>query len=147
MALFGMSEENRCRELAFPGMMIGTDGFGLAVSGPMAKGVPHPRSYGAFPRVLGRYVRELHILTLEEAVCRMTGRPAQKLRLGDRGRIEPELAADLVIFDPLTIADRADYENPHQYAAGIFQVIVNGRFVIRDGRHTGTLAGRVLTRN
>jgi len=146
MALFGMSEENRCRELAFPGMMIGTDGFGLAVSGPMAKGVPHPRSYGTFPRVLGRYVRELNILTLEEAVCRMTGRPAQKLRLNDRGRIEAELAADLVIFDPLTIADRADYENPHQYAAGISQVIVNGNFVVCNGRHTGALPGRILTR-
>jgi len=146
MAIFGMSEENRCRELAFPGMMIGTDGFGLAVSGPMAKGVPHPRSYGTFPRVLGRYVRELNILSLEEAVCRMTGRAAQKLRLDDRGRIEPELAADLVIFDPLTIADRADYENPHQYAAGISGVIVNGNFVIRDGRHTGALPGRILTR-
>jgi N-acyl-D-amino-acid deacylase len=147
MALFGMSEENRCRELAFPGMMIGTDGFGLAVSGPLAKGVPHPRSYGTFPRVLGRYVRELNILTLEEAVWRMTGRAAQKLRLTDRGRIKPDLAADLVVFDPLTVADRADYENPHQYAAGIFQVIVNGNFVIRDGKHTGALAGRVLTRN
>jgi N-acyl-D-amino-acid deacylase len=147
MALFGMSEENRCRELAFPDMMIGTDGFGLAVSGPLAKGVPHPRSYGTFPRVLGRYVRELHILTLEEAVRRMTGCAAQKLRLADRGRIEPELAADLVIFDPLTVADRADYENPHQYAAGISQVIVNGHFVIREGKHTGALAGKILTRN
>jgi N-acyl-D-amino-acid deacylase len=145
MAMFGMSEENRCRELAFPGMMIGTDGFGLAASGPMAAGVPHPRSYGTFPRVLGRYVRELNIMTLEEAVCRMTGLAAQKLRLDDRGRIKPELAADLVVFDPLTVADRADYENPHQYAAGISQVLVNGNFVIRDGKHTGALPGKILT--
>ena len=146
MAIFGMSEENRRRELAFAGMMIGTDGLGLAISGPMAKGVPHPRNYGAFPRVLSRYVRELNILTLEEAVYRMSGLPARKLRLDDRGRIEKDRAADLVVFDPATITDKADYENPHQYAAGIFEVIVNGNFVIRDGQHTGKLAGKILTR-
>jgi N-acyl-D-amino-acid deacylase len=144
MAIFGMSEENRCRELAFPSMMIGTDGLGLATSGPMAKGVPHPRSYGTFPRVLSRYVRELNILALEDAVYRMTGLAAQKLRLGARGRIEPGLAADLVIFDPLTITDNANYEDPHRYAAGISQVIVNGNFTIRDGRHTGALSGKIL---
>jgi len=146
MAVFGMSEENRRRELGFPGMMIGTDGMGLATSGPLSKGVPHPRSYGAFPRVLSRYVRELNILSLAEAVHRMTGLPAMKLRLGDRGRIGENKVADLVVFDPRTIADRADYENPHRYAEGIPHVLVNGRFVIRDGRHTGELAGKVLTR-
>jgi N-acyl-D-amino-acid deacylase len=110
----------------------------------MAKGVPHPRSYGTFPRVLSRYVRELNILALEDAVYRMTGLAAQKLRLGARGRIEPGLAADLVIFDPLTITDNANYEDPHRYAAGISQVIVNGNFTIRDGRHTGALSGKIL---
>jgi N-acyl-D-amino-acid deacylase len=145
MAVFGMSEKNRRQELAFPFMMIGTDGLGLAARGPMAKGVPHPRSYGTFPRVLGRYVRELGILGLEEAVHRMTGLAARKLRLVDRGRVAENMAADLVVFDPKTIADTADFARPHQYARGIFHVIVNGGFAIRDGRHTGSLPGRVLT--
>lgn len=146
MAVFGMSEENRRRELAFPSMMIGTDGFGLATSGPMSSGVPHPRSYGTFPRVLGRYVRELKILTLEDAVYRMTGLPAQKLRLKDRGRVKPDMTADLVIFDPKSVVDKANYEKPHQYAAGISDVIVNGRFAIHDGEHTGALSGKILSR-
>jgi N-acyl-D-amino-acid deacylase len=144
MAVFGMSEENRLQEIQFPGMMIGTDGTGLAASGPMARGVPHPRNYGAFPRVLGRFVRDLKILTLEEAVHKMTGMPAGKLRLRDRGFIKPGLAADLVIFDPAAVSDPATYDHPHQYATGIFHVIVNGRFVVRDTRHTGNRPGRIL---
>jgi N-acyl-D-amino-acid deacylase len=145
MAIFGMSEENRKRELQFPAMMICTDGFGLATSGPLAKGVPHPRNYGAFPRVLDRYVRDLQMLTLEEAVYRMTGLAAQKLRLKDRGTIRPGLAADLVVFDPNTVTDRATYDNPHQYAGGILHVIVNGQFVIRNENHTGATPGTVLS--
>ncbi len=144
MAVFGMSEENRRREIQFPSMMICTDGFGLATTGPMARGVPHPRNYGAFPRVLGRYVRDLQVLTLEEAVYKMTGLPAQKLRLKDRGLIRPGFTADLVVFDPAAVSDRATYDNPHQYAAGIFHVLVNGQFVIRDGSHTGTKPGAAL---
>ena len=147
MAVFGMSEENRRRELAFPAMMIGTDGFGLAADGALAKGVPHPRSYGAFPRVLGRYVRELGVLTLEEAVHRMTGLAAEKLKLKNRGRLATGSAADLVVFDPDAVADRADYECPHRYPEGIHHVIVNGRITVREGRHTGSLAGRILKRN
>jgi N-acyl-D-amino-acid deacylase len=144
MAVFGMSDENRLQEIQFPGMMIGTDGAGLAASGPMARGVPHPRNYGAFPRVLGRFVRDLKILKLEEAVHKMTGLPAGKLRLQDRGFIKPGLAADLVVFDPATVADTATYDQPHRYAKGIFHVIVNGRFVIRDAVHTGNRPGRIL---
>ena len=144
MAVFGMSEENRLQEIQFPGMMICTDGFGLATTGPLAKGVPHPRNYGAFPRVLGRYVRDLKALSLEEAVFKMTGLPAQKLGLKDRGIIRPGFAADLVVFDPGTVFDRATYDNPHQYARGIIQVIVNGQFVIRDENHTGATPGTVL---
>ena len=144
MALFGMSEENRLQEIQFPAMMICTDGFGLATTGPLARGVPHPRNYGAFPRVLGRYVRDLQVLTLEQAVYKMTGRPAQKLRLEDRGIIAPGFAADLVVFDPAAVSDRATYDNPHQYAAGIPYVLVNGQFVIRDGSHTGARPGAVL---
>ena len=144
MALFGMSEENRRNELKYSGMMIGTDGYGMATTGIMAKGVPHPRSYGAFPRVLARYVRELQVLTLEEAVHRMTGLTAAKLKLGDRGLIKPGKAADLVLFDPDTIADTATYEKPHQYAQGISHVFVNGEAVIKETAHTGSKPGRVL---
>ena len=144
MAVFGMSQENRLQEIRFPGMMIGTDGTGLAASGPMARGVPHPRNYGAFPRVLGRFVRDLRIIKLEEAVHKMTGLPAGKLRLHDRGLIKPGLAADLVVFDPATVSDTATYDQPHQYAKGIFHVIVNGRFVVRDAAHTGSRPGLIL---
>jgi N-acyl-D-amino-acid deacylase len=144
MAVFGMSEENRQREIQFPAMMICTDGFGMATAGPLAKGVPHPRNYGAFPRVLGRYVRDLKALSLEDAIFKMTGLAAQKLRLQDRGIIRPGLAADLVIFDPNVVSDCATYDNPHQYARGISQVIVNGQFVIRDENHTETTPGVVL---
>ncbi len=144
MALFGMSEENRKRELRFPSMMIGTDGMGLAAEGPLSAGKPHPRNYGTFPRVLGHYVRDLGILSLPEAVHRMTGLPAAKLRLKQRGLIRPGAAADLVVFDPDTVSDVADYENPHQYPRGIEQVIVNGKFVVRDGVHTRERPGAVL---
>jgi N-acyl-D-aspartate/D-glutamate deacylase len=144
MAVFGMSAENRCKEITFAGMMIGTDGFGLAATGPMSKGVPHPRSYGAFPRILARYVRELKILTLEEAIHKMTGQPAAKLSLTDRGLLKPGMAADLVVFDPVTVSDRATYKNPHQYAEGIDCVMVNGQFAVRDSVHTGARTGQVL---
>ena len=144
MALFGMSEENRCREMKFPVMMFGTDGEGRAASGPMSKGVPHPRNYGAFPRVLGRFVRDLKVVNLEEAIYKMTKLPAQKLRLNDRGQIGKGMAADLVIFDPATVSDRATYEKPHRYAKGIFHVIVNGKLVIHDDCHTGARPGRIL---
>jgi len=144
MAVFGMSEANRLQEIQFPGMMIGTDGTGLAAGGPMARGVPHPRSYGAFPRVLGRFVRDLKIIKLEEAIYKMTGLPARKLRLADRGLIKPGLAADLVVFDPATVADTATYDQPHQYAKGIIHVLVNGQFVIRDAAHTGNRPGWIL---
>jgi len=144
MAVFGMSEENRQREIQFSGMMFGTDGVGMATSGSMAEGVPHPRNYGAFPRVLGRFVRDLKVIELEEAIYKMTGMPAAKLRLPDRGLIRPGLAADLVIFDPAEVSDRATYENPHQYAGGIFHVIVNGNLVVQDTAHTGARPGRIL---
>ena len=144
MAVFGMSEENRQREIQFSGMMFGTDGVGMATSGPMAKGAPHPRNYGAFPRVLGRFVRDLKVIELEEAIYKMTGMPAAKLRLTDCGLIRPGLAADLVIFDPAEVSDRATYENPHQYAGGIFHVIVNGKLVVQEAAHTGERPGRIL---
>jgi N-acyl-D-amino-acid deacylase len=148
MAVFSMSEENRKIEIKHPAMTFGTDGFGLAVEGELlTKSQPHPRSYGTFPRVLGRYVRDLGILSLEEAVHKMTGLAAKRLRLKNRGLIQVGMAADLVLFDPKTVADKATYENPHQYADGIFEVIINGEIVVENKVHNGALPGQVLTRN
>ena len=145
MVLFGMSEDNRQKELKHPLMMIGTDGFGLAANGPLTQDKPHPRSFGTFPRVLGYYVRDEGIISLEKAVHKMTGLPAKKLRLKDRGLVQPGLAADLVVFDPATVADRATYEQPHKYAEGILHVIVNGEIVIHNTIHTGSRPGLILT--
>lgn len=146
MIHFGMSEENRKTELRHPAMMIGTDGYGLPIDGPLTKGHPHPRSFGAFPRILGRHVREQGVITLEEAIWKMSGLPAQKLRWTDRGLIREGYQADLVILNPDTVIDRATYQAPRQYPAGIHHVIVNGRLVIHDGVHTQALPGRVLSR-
>jgi N-acyl-D-amino-acid deacylase len=146
MVLFGMSEENRHRELRHPAMMIGTDGYALATEGPLARGKPHPRNFGTFPRVLAHYVREQGVISLEEAVHRMSGLPARKLRWRDRGLLRSGYQADLVVFDPVQVADRATFEAPHQYPAGIRHVLVNGELVIRDGAHTGARPGLVLGR-
>jgi N-acyl-D-amino-acid deacylase len=143
---FGMSEENRALELRHPAMMIGTDGSGLATEGPLSTGVPHPRSYGTFPRVLGHYVREVGVIPLEEAVWKMSGLPAQKLRWPDRGLLKRGYRADVVVLDPDTVSDRATYEAPHQYPAGIHHVVVNGQIVVRDGSHTQARPGAILGR-
>jgi dihydroorotase/N-acyl-D-amino-acid deacylase len=135
-----ISEEDIERILKSPFTMIGSDGeipeFG--------KGAPHPRSYGTFARVLARYVRERKTLTLEDAVRKMSGYPAERLRLLDRGLLRPAMKADIVIFDPAKVQDKADYANPHQYAEGVRDVIVNGQLVIADGRLTAARPGRVL---
>lgn len=144
MILFQLAEADVRRVLAHPAVMIGSDGSALAPHGPLGEGKPHPRSYGTFPRVLGEYAREQRVLSLAEAVHKMTGLPAQRLGLRDRGVIRPGARADLVVFDPRRVADLATYEDPHRYAAGIEHVAVNGRLVIRDGEHTGSLPGRVL---
>jgi len=128
------------RILRYPFTMIGSDGE-VPVFG---KAAPHPRSYGTFPRVLGRYVREKNTLTLEDAVHRMTGVTAARLQLFDRGLLRPGMKADVAIFDPATIADRATFEKPHQYAVGVAHVIVNGKLVLRDGKMTAERPGRVL---
>jgi len=135
-----ISEEDLQRILKYPFTMIGSDGeipqFG--------SGAPHPRSYGTFVRVLGRYVRELHTITLEDAVHKMSGLPAQRLKLYDRGLIRPGMKADLAIFDPGTVADIATFEKPHQYAVGVKYVAVNGKIVIDDGKLTSQRPGRIL---
>jgi N-acyl-D-amino-acid deacylase len=140
MVGFGMSEENVERKLAHPLSMVCSDGGAMT----RADGTPHPRNYGAFPRVLGHYVRERRIMPLETAIAKMTSVPATRLGFADRGRIAPGAAADLVAFDPSTVADRATFEDPHQFPVGIPHVIVNGAFVIRDGDHTGARPGRAV---
>ena len=144
MVGFGMSEENTARFLAHPLGMICSDGSALATEGPLARGAPHPRNFGTFARVLGHYVRELGVMPLETAVRRMTSMAADRLKLRDRGRIVEGGFADVVVFDPDTVADRATFEAPLQYAVGIDWVLVNGTVAIREGEHTGAKAGRVL---
>ena len=114
------------------------------VDGSTGRSHPHPRYYGTFPRVLGRYVRELHVLTLPEAVRKMTSMNADKIGLKDRGRLREGLWADVTIFDANRVIDHATFDDPHQYPAGIEYVIVNGAVTLDVDRHTGALAGRVL---
>ena len=132
------------RALVHPRVMIGSDGSALAPSGEMSGGTPHPRSYGTFPRVLGVYTREERLLALSHAVHKMTGLPASRLGLRDRGVLRVGARADIVVFDARRVADVATYESPHRYPDGIEYVIVNGRLVIKGGQHTGSLPGRVL---
>lgn len=137
-----LDEDDVERIMRHPQTMIASDGR-LVEPGD---GHPHPRWYGTFPRVLARYVREKGVLTLEEAVHKMTAMPAARIGLGDRGRIGEGLAADLVIFDPETVADRATFEEPHQYPVGIETVVVNGTVAVEGERETGVRAGKVLRR-
>jgi N-acyl-D-amino-acid deacylase len=141
---FLMCEDDVCTVLRHPVSMIGTDGWAVAPYGVLGKGMPHPRSYGTFPRVLGKYVREERILMLENAIRKMTSLPAQKLGLRDRGIIREGMRADITIFNPETITDRATYQNPHQYPDGVEYVIVNGKIAVGERGHTGVLAGRVM---
>jgi len=141
---FHHSEPDMQYALKQPYVSIGSDGMAMSPDGPRGNSIPHPRSYGTFPRVLGRYVRELHAITLEDAVRKMTSANAEKINLTERGRIQVGWAADITVFDPATVADRATFTNPHQYPVGIPYVIVNGQVVLDGGVHTGALPGRVL---
>jgi len=143
--LFQLDEADLRRALVHPRVMIGSDGSSLATSGPMADGKPHPRSYGTFPRVLGRYARDERVLPLETAVHKMTGMPAARLGLSDRGLVREGCAADLVVFDPRTVRDEATFAEPHRYPTGIPYVIVNGDVVVDAGRFRAAGGGRVLT--
>lgn len=140
---FGMSPENLVRILRKPYSMIGSDASARPITGPLARGRPHPRTFGTFPLVLGDFVRA-GTLTLSEAVFKMTGLPASKLGLSGRGVIREGAAADLVIFDPAKIRPRATYRDPLNYPEGIEYVIVNGQVVFERGFHTGKLPGRFL---
>ncbi len=136
---FGMSEENTALMLSHPLGMICSDG---SVYAPTSSGSPHPRSFGTFPRVLGHYVREEKVMPLETAIHKMTGMPAKKIRLNDRGVIRPGAFADLVAFDPAEIKDEATFTDPRQPPSGIDLVVVNGVVTVREGEMTGQLAGR-----
>ncbi len=139
-----MSEEDVETIMRAPWVAFGTDGMAVAPTGPLSRGKPHPRYYGTFPRILGRFVRERGILSLEEAIRKATSLPAQRLGLRDRGLLREGFWADIVVFDPETIIDRATYDDPHRFPEGIAHVVVNGVPVIDRGRHTGARPGRVL---
>jgi N-acyl-D-aspartate/D-glutamate deacylase len=144
--LTAMAEDDVREILRSPAVLIGSDGTALAPYGVTGQGKPHPRYYGTFPRVLGHYVRELGLLSLHEAIRKMTGGSAAALGLVERGLIREGFRADLCLFDPARIADQATYDDPHRYAAGITLVVVNGTVVIDGGEHTGALPGQVLRR-
>jgi dihydroorotase/N-acyl-D-amino-acid deacylase len=135
-----IAEEDVVRIMRSPYTMIASDGD-IPVFGQAA---PHPRSYGTFARVLGVYVREKNVLTLEDAVRRMSAYPAQRLKIWDRGMLRPGMKADVIIFDPKTVADRSEYDKPHQYSVGVHDVMVNGKFVLREDKVTAERPGRVL---
>jgi len=144
---FIMSEDDVKLAMRQPWVAIGSDGSALSIEGPLRSGVPHPRNFGTFPRVLGKYVRDEKVVPLEEAIRKMTSLPAATLNLPDRGTIAAGKWADLVIFDPATVRDTATFENPFSYPQGIDTVIVNGQVVLDEGTHTGTKPGQVLRRH
>ena len=141
---FAIGEEDIATVMRYPWTAIGSDGVGTHPGGTGGKDQIHPRAYGTFPRVLGRYVRELGILSEAEAIHKMTGLPAARVGLKERGQIIPGYFADLTLYDPARIADCATFDEPHQFATGIEAVLVNGRFAHDSGTPNGTLAGCIL---
>ena len=139
-----MCEDDVKTVLSNPITMIGSDGRSLSPEGVLGKGKPHPRNYGTFPRVLAKYVREKHLLSLEEAIRKMTSFPAQKLGLRDRGMLREGLWADVVVFSPLEVQDTATYDVPARFPVGMKYVIVNGEVVVSEDRYTGATPGRLL---
>ena len=142
MVVFMMAEENVALQLQQPWIKIGTDAGGHDPES--ATGMVHPRSYGTYPRILGRYVRDEGVITLEDAVRKMTSAVATRLSIPDRGRLEVGMYADVVVFDPATVADRATFEEPHQLSVGVEEVLVNGVAVLRGGVHTGAKPGMIV---
>jgi len=141
---FLMSEENVKKEIAKPWVSFGSDEASQAPEGNFLKSNCHPRAYGNFTRVLGKYAREEKILTLEEAIRKLSGLPATNLGLDHRGFVQEGMFADLVVFDPATVGDRATFDKPHQYSVGMKHVFVNGAQVLKDGEHTGAKPGRAV---
>ena len=144
VAYFLMSEENVALGIAQPWVSFGSDAESLAPEGTFLNYNPHPRAYGTFARVLGKYVREDRVLTLSDAIRRFTSLPANNFKLRKRGRLVAGYFADVVVFDPATVDDRSTFEQPHQFAVGVVHVIVNGVPVLIDGEHTGAMPGRVV---
>jgi N-acyl-D-amino-acid deacylase len=143
---FLMSEDNVARQVALPWMSFCSDADAQSPAEPFASLHPHPRAYGSIARLLGRYVRDTKAVPLADAIRRLTSFPADTFGIADRGRIVPGAFADLVVFDPAIVADRATFEDPHQYATGVKHVLVNGTPVVTDGAHTGATAGRAVRR-
>jgi N-acyl-D-amino-acid deacylase len=141
---FMMSEENIAKQLKRPWVSIGSDAASMATEGAFLKFSTHPRAYGNAPRLLKKYVRDDGVLTLEDAIHRMTGLPAANLELDRRGLLKAGYFADVTVFDPAAVADRATFEQPHQYSVGVRDVFVNGVQVLRGGEHTGATPGRAL---
>lgn len=138
---FLMSEDNVRKQIQLPYMAFGSDAGAPSVQSPWTDSKTHPRTYGNFARLLGKYVREEQVISLEEAIFKLTALPAERLQLSGRGRLQPGYQADVVLFDPQTITDRATFDDPHQYAEGVIHVWVNGTQVLEDGEHTGALPG------
>ena len=141
---FLMSEENVKKQMQLPYMSFGSDAGALASEGDFLKTMTHPRAYGNFARVLGKYVRDEKVIPLKEAIHKLTALPAANLKIKKRGKLEPGFYADIVIFDPDKIQDHATFQKPHQYATGIQYVLVNGEIVVQDGEHTGATPGRFV---
>jgi len=141
---FTMSDDNLKKEVALPWVSFGSDAGSYTPEGVFLKSNPHPRAYGTFARLLARYVREDKVISLEDAVHRLSGLPAENLRIQRRGNLTPGYYADVVVFDPATIQDHATFDKPHQYATGVLDVFVNGMQVLKDGEHTGAKPGRVV---
>lgn len=144
VAYFGMSEDNQKRQMKLPYMSFGSDGPAITAEGDNLKSNPHPRAYGTFARILGHYVRDEKVLTLTEAIHRMTSLPAQHLSLRERGLLQAGYMADVVVFDPATIRDHSTFEDPHHYATGVSTVVVNGVVALDKGEPTGAASGRVV---
>jgi N-acyl-D-aspartate/D-glutamate deacylase len=144
VVFFLMSEDNVRKQVRLPWVSFGSDAASMAPEDPFTRSSTHPRAYGTFARLLGKYVRDEKLVSLEEAVRRLSALPAENLGLDRRGRLAPGMFADVVVFDPATIADRATFEKPHQYAVGMRHVFVNGVQVLKDGEHTGATPGRAL---
>lgn len=145
-AYFLMSEQNVKKQICLPYVSFCSDSGSLSPEGVFLKSNPHPRAYGTFARLLGKYVRDEKVITLEEAVKRLTSLPAGNLRLAKRGLLKPGYFADIVLFNPDSIGDRATFANPHQFATGMVHVFVNGKQVLKNGEHTGAKPGRVAAR-
>ncbi|MCX6132282.1 MAG: D-aminoacylase [Ignavibacteriales bacterium] len=142
--VFAMTEEDLRMAMGQPWVSFCSDASARALDGPLFEGRPHPRAYGSFPRILALYVRESKVLSLEDAIRKMTSLPAQRVGIKDRGILKQGFYADLVMFDPETVTDKATFENPHQYSEGMSLVVVNGKPVWENGKFTGNLPGRVL---